>query len=147
MTLYHYTCSHRAPMVKRDRQLHPYAQPLLGQRPLVWLTDLPEPDRQGLGLTSMILSCDRTEWRCTVDDSDAEPWEGWWPGRVDLPLVSEFTFGRRPAHWWVAAVPVAVLAVERVRQPSDTMRATERKPHHSPTRLASAGAADSRRSW
>jgi hypothetical protein len=79
--------------------------------PLVWLTDLEEPDRAALGLTSTTLSCDRLAYRCTVDTEDAEPWAVWSHGRVDPRRVMELTFGHAPAHWWVSQVPVAVRAI------------------------------------
>lgn len=116
MRLYHFTCSHRARLIAQDRQLIPHAHPYLDGRPLVWLTDLDElrpGDAVALGLTSTMLHCDRTEWRCQVDADDALPWDAWWRGRVDPVTVSALTFGRRPAHWWVAEVPVAVVELVR----------------------------------
>ena len=106
--LYHYTCRHRAAMIERDGWLHPNPQPVIGY-PLVWATDLDEPDVEALGLTSHTLRCDRSEVRLRVDPSDLEPWLAWCHGRVDPRVRSELAFGRRPARWWVAQVPVRVL--------------------------------------
>jgi hypothetical protein len=61
--LYHYTCGHSVNGIQRTGTLEPNAQPILGGVHLVWLTDLAEPDVYGLGLTSHILKCRRTEYR------------------------------------------------------------------------------------
>lgn len=116
MELWHFTCSHRARYINRDRVLIPHPHPYLDDRPLVWLTDLDQlgpGDAEALGLTHELIDCDRTEWRCRVDAGDAEPWAAWWHGRVDPRVVSALTFGRRPAHWWVAELPVRVVEIGR----------------------------------
>ena len=72
MSLWHFTCDHgrqgigRAGLVKPNRAAVP---------PLAWFTDLPNPQREHLGLTSLILSCDRMAHRYRVLGSgDVIPW-------------------------------------------------------------------------
>lgn len=108
--LWHYTCRHRAALIGRRGVLTPHPQAVLGGVAVVWLTDLDEPDREALGLTSTTLRCDRTEVRYRVLAADAMmPWRDWAESaHVDRTTVSELTFGRRPRHWFVATEPVAV---------------------------------------
>ena len=108
MILFHYTCDHGAEGIRRSGVLRPNPQALL-PRPLVWLTDLAEPHRDALGLTSLILSCDRTAHRFRVDTTAAM----WWPhyARTVPPWAREALDGEpgaMPAHWWVVDVPVPI---------------------------------------
>jgi hypothetical protein len=102
VSLYHFTCGHSARKIGRSGVLLPYGT-LPGCPPLVWLTDLREPDRDALGLTSHTLTCDRTERRYVVrGDCDAIPWLSW----VASPRHDEVRGllerdGARPEHWWV----------------------------------------------
>ena len=69
-TLYYYTCDHGRQLIGMRGKLKPHQHPLLSEwRPLVWLTDLKEPDAGALGLTSLMLDCDRTAWRYRIRDS------------------------------------------------------------------------------
>ena len=76
-----------------------------GGSPVLWLTPLDSPDREGLGLTSSILQCDRLDFRYTVDDGDTEPWlES--ALRVEAGLEAILALevgapGARPETWWV----------------------------------------------
>lgn len=121
MRLYHYTCAHSAPGIAKDRWLRPNPHPLMpGAGPLVHLTDLDQPNRHGLGLTSRILRCDRTQFRVTVVTADAVHWPVFArtiPRSVREEL--EGVPGALPMHWWVACgMPVPVLNVEPTgRQP------------------------------
>lgn len=100
MILYHYCCHHSAYAIEHDRfTLRP------GLDGFVWLTDLDVPDRRGLGLTSRILSCDRTECRFVVDEPiEVERW-------IDVrralprPLVRDLEADPRVllAHWYLTA--------------------------------------------
>lgn len=114
MKLYHYCCSHSLIGIRRDGTLKPNPHPWL-PLPLVWLTDLAEPHRDALGLTSVTLRCDRTEYRVVVE-TDAERWV-----RFARPLgpetreAFETTPGALPMHWWVSEVPVPVLSIEAVK--------------------------------
>lgn len=115
MILYHFTCVDGAHGIRRDRRILTHDQSPIGLPPLVWLTDLDVPDRAALGLTSRLLSCDRTEWRVTVD-VDAVPWHRFarrLPLGVRRPL--EMAPGALPMHWWVVDVDVPV-AVEGIRR-------------------------------
>lgn len=108
--LYHYTCSHMAPLIGARGLLVPRRQPLLGGWSLVWLTDLDVADRAALGLTSNWIDCDRTEVRYrVVTPDDCVPWADWARrGHVERSRISALTFGCQPAHWWVSEQPVKV---------------------------------------
>ena len=109
VTLWHYTCRHAATMIGRRGMLTPNPQPYLDGARLVWLTDLAVPDVAALGLTSDTLSCDRTEVRYRVLAGEVVSWSAWAAeAKVDPLTLSAFTFGRRPAHWYVSPGPVAV---------------------------------------
>lgn len=109
--LYHFTCAHMAAEVERTGYIRPRASALL---PFAWFTDLEVPDVQGLGLTSMILKCDRTEVRFQVDPAHAEsavlPW-----GRVrrsvrpDTVDGLELALGALPRHWYVSVGRVPLM--------------------------------------
>jgi hypothetical protein len=103
MILYHYSCRHGADAIHRDGGLlRPHQHPWLPE-PLLWLTDLDVPHREGLGLTSITLHCDRTEFRFAVDTTTAI----WWPQyahRINRSVRAQFdaAAGAMPAHWWVS---------------------------------------------
>lgn len=112
LALWHYTCSHSVDSIRRLRSLRPHWHPLLDTH-LVWLTDLEQPWRDALGLTSHTLMCDRTEHRFQAADTRTAVW---WPTyarahriprhvRADL----EADPGVMPAHWWVSREPVPVI--------------------------------------
>lgn len=106
--LYHYTCDHGADGIRREGVIRPNRHVILGVG-VVWLTDLDVPYREALGLTSHILSCDRTAHRLEV----VCPWAVWWPRYArGLPSSArwavESAAGMAPVHWWVATEPVAV---------------------------------------
>jgi hypothetical protein len=110
--LYHYTCSHGADRILIEGRLKANPHPLLPGPPLIWLTDLDTPDRAGLGLTSQILPCDRTEFRFAVDTDAAVHWPRF--ARVlsrSTREQLEAAPGALPMHWWVAGPePISVLA-------------------------------------
>lgn len=114
MKLYHYCCSHSAEGIRADGTLKPNPHPWLPV-PLVWLTDLDQPARDALGLTSATLPCDRTEYRVTVDVA-AERWTSL-ARRIGKETREAFesTPGVLPMHWWVSHAPVPVLSIEAVR--------------------------------
>lgn len=118
---YHYTCDHGHEAIGAAGSLKPpselvdpstYANWPQWQRPLmemIWLTDLPEPIREALGLTRKT-TCDRTVHRYRV--------VGFIPMRYtairrDLPKRLrgdlESASGALPVHWWVAYTPVPVV--------------------------------------
>lgn len=107
--LHHFCCSHSADSIRHARKIrpNPYARIRLS-----WFTDLPVADVPALGLTSLMLRCDRTEHRFTVP---ADPRIVWWPqwcrdqgiGRRARDMY-ESTDGAQPAHWWVAAEPIEI---------------------------------------
>ena len=115
-TLYHYTCDHAAPLIRESGTVLSLAALNAGGRPgmppwgmFSWFTDLDTPDRNGLGLTSNILDCDRTAHRFTV--ADATEVEQWVNIHWSHPWgsVLESAPGALPMHWWVATEPVPVV--------------------------------------
>lgn len=106
--LYHFTCDHGREALGDRGVIRPGADLTDGAVPwtsaLVWLTDLPRPQREGLGLTSHLIRCDRTQYRYRV--LDGEQVTRWTTFARDLPRAYresvECAPGAMPAHWWVA---------------------------------------------
>lgn len=120
MTLYHYCCSHSAQAITQRGFLRPFGRQLFGVD-LVWLTDQAVPDREGLGLTSKLLPCDRLEFQYVADVEPSQV-ERWLDSdiRADLardPGYSAFEEGRQPETWWIARRPVYVERNRRYRKP------------------------------
>lgn len=108
MTLWHFTCRHRAERIGRRGLLTPHHHPII-EDSLVWLTDLAVPDPELLGLTSTFIACDRTEVRYRVTDpSVATPWVEL-RAQYDPRLVSQLEAFRAPHHWWVSRLEVPVV--------------------------------------
>jgi hypothetical protein len=116
LPLYHYTCSHAYKMLGKRGHLFP-ASALIGETQTVpwsghyiWLTDLSHPNVGALGLTSIMLTCDRTAHRYRVAD-DYEGAHPWTTVRRRLPpgwVADLETPGTLLRHWWVATEPVPV---------------------------------------
>jgi hypothetical protein len=128
--LFHYTCAHRYPSIRRLGLLIPGAQPLLGGAELLWLTDLEVPDRAGLGLTSRSIQCDRTEWRIRVEDPvDVTLWRD---VRRDFPFWGVYSLersdGAQPRHWWVTRRRQQIAEVVHLRGVSDGARLRSAPP-------------------
>jgi hypothetical protein len=105
--LFHYTCAHCRPKIMEDGGV---IRP--GVDGLVWLTDMPIPNRDALGLTRNFITCDRTEFRFAVLAVEGVRW---WPEfRRGHPEPQWLTWAEwlenapdvRPAHWYVSALPV-----------------------------------------
>lgn len=106
---YHFTCEHAVHGIHQSGELRPRRHPLLGAN-LVWLTDLAEPDRWGLGLTSNWLTCDRTLIRVSVQPTvGIVHWPSWalWH-KVPRALIAILAENARPEHWWVTETPLRV---------------------------------------
>lgn len=113
MRLYHFTCAHSAAKIGVDRVLRPNP---LSFRHLLWLTDLPQPDILGLGLTAFMIKCDRTEFKCTVDTDNAVKWTVWaHDHKVDFAnrLGLDGAPGAMPLRWWVSEVELPIRTIER----------------------------------
>ena len=110
--LYHFTCAHRAPLIGGRGVLKPNPQPMLGGVALVWLTDLAVPDRDGLGLTSSLVRCDRTEFRYrALSHIGVQAWMiSSWRARLHSDLLADFELFGQPLRWFVSAQPVPVEA-------------------------------------
>lgn len=111
MNLYHFTCDHGY------QHIHAQVIPAAWQTPraaggpgdYAWFTDLSVPQRDALGLTSHILSCDRTAHRYrATDTSGLVPWVS---VRREHPWAEELESapGARPRHWFVSAKSVPVV--------------------------------------
>jgi hypothetical protein len=110
MILFHYTCEHAATPIRLEGQLVPQPQVWLPDR-LLWLTDLDRPWREELGLTSRIITCDRTAHRFTVDVPAAAvlPWAVYARRRRISQRVREgLETGALPMHWWVSLGPLPI---------------------------------------
>lgn len=116
MTLWHYTCEHGREELGDGGLLLPAVE-LTSSRPVpwtayvVWLTDLTPPDRDALGLTSRLLTCDRTAHRYRVtDEANVVPWHVLARTLTrEMRDELEAARGARPAHWYISAVPVPAL--------------------------------------
>lgn len=113
--LFHYTCRHAYDQLGRSGTLLPAtsltdaidAESWWPAR-YVWLTDLTVPIRDALGLTSSVITCDRTEFRYVVTSYDnVIPWIHE-RHRIPDPWLLELHDGTRPAHWYVSRQPVPV---------------------------------------
>ena len=119
MSLYHFTCDHGYADIIRDGHVKPLFDILGGMEgdgpaappsgSFAWFTDLDTPNRDALGLTSRILSCDRTAYRFEVTDETQVA--RWLDMRRLLPALwpLELAPGAMPAHWWIASEPVPVV--------------------------------------
>ena len=124
-TLYHYTCDHSRQKIGdagtlqplhviagRDTPTPPKSWPMWRYPvlDLIWLTDLDTPAADALGLTSRILSCDRTAHRYRATDTSTVM--RWVHARRDYPPQLrhelETELGAMPMHWWVSEKPVPV---------------------------------------
>lgn len=116
MKLFHYTCSHARVRILDDHHLHPLST---SYQQLIWLTDLPEPDVKGLGLTSFMLRCDRTAWRVIVDTEDAVRWTEWAHDHkvpLDIRLALDHIDGAMPLRWWVSEKSIPIRVIEPTRK-------------------------------
>lgn len=108
--LYHYTDPGHADSIVADGLVRPGNEVGL-TLPLSWFTDMADPDRDALGLTSQILPYDRTARRFRVtDDEHVKPWHQirkLLPARYVSQL--EAAPGVLLMHWWVAAIPIPVV--------------------------------------
>ena len=130
VTLYHYTCSHHVDRIAADGALlsirgqalaarksvaiHPLGSAWGWMFDAVWLTDLPTlADPSVLGLRGYRGSCDRSEWRYTVDTADATPWLRF--ARSIPAYQRHLARGTEPWHWWIlpGSVPVDQAPVHR----------------------------------
>jgi hypothetical protein len=116
--LYHYTCAHGYAALGEKGDLTP---PVLlwpercrwiPTSYLIWLTDMPRPQRDALGLTMYSIGCERTEYRYrALDLSEIVPWGQFRRtfarehGETWLEAI-EGEERVRPSHWFVATVPV-----------------------------------------
>lgn len=125
-TLWHYTCDHAHLLLGRSGTLLPGCMlngvndlrhdggVLPFQTSLCWMTDLGLPIREALGLSSVYLTCDRTQHRYRVlDDSDVVAWLDVRRAMVQRGMRDavedlEAAPGARPRHWYVATAPVPV---------------------------------------
>jgi len=109
-TLWHFTCAHGAVAIGRRGVLQPHPQPVLGGMPLIWFTSDPFPARDDVGLSSVMLRCDRMEHRYrATDTTGCFPWLAL-ADDLDPRTVAMLSADRAPATWWVARTPVPAVA-------------------------------------
>ncbi len=122
MTLWHYTCDHGRDGIGDHGTLRPAREMIPRSRvhglpswyrpalDLVWLTDLPFPARDALGLTSLALSCDRTAHRYRCDSIGPVPYIEMRPSLPrKLSDCLESATGSGFRRWWVSSVAVPVV--------------------------------------
>jgi hypothetical protein len=121
-TLYHYTCTHYAQLIRECGLIMPgiqlHGRDVGGSR-FAWFTDIKPPvPREAVGLTSLTLSCDRTECVFTVDrtSSHIHRWTDVRRAHRDLWGL-ELAEGALPMHWFVSQSPIAVLAEVETHEP------------------------------
>lgn len=125
-TLWHYTCDHAWMRIGSRGWLKP------GPDGFIWLTDLDVPHRDGLGLSSAFIECDRTAHRYRVEPGhDAHPFvrmqHAFDPARWDALMRVP---GGLVRHWYVAAVLVRATLDER---PDRSARGWILPPHQRET--------------
>jgi hypothetical protein len=114
-TLWHYTCQHGREALGDVGRLLPAHMltdsipPLWWPGRLVWLTDMRAPDVDALGLSSVLIVCNRAEHRYRVTDTrDCQHWlRARRPYRHEAGVLE--VPGTRPAHWYVSGAPVPVV--------------------------------------
>lgn len=116
--LYHYTCTHGAQGIRRDRIIKPASMlPGMSEETadtLVWLTDLCPPVASSwLGLTQHRLRCDRTSTVFVVEDLAHVVWYMRYRKRYPGLRVLEHEPGTQPMHWFVAPGPLPVVGEAR----------------------------------
>lgn len=107
--LYHYTCSHGRDAIGEMGVLIPNRHPFL-KRSFVWLTDMEVPDRDALGLTSTILSCDRLEYSYEVIEESIKqcmPFSRF--KKLSNTVVEDLARYAQPSHWWVSTRPITAV--------------------------------------
>ncbi len=106
--IYHFTCNDGRRAIGKSGLILPN----LGFSGLAWFTDLPDPDRHQLGLTSYSLDCDRMTHRYRVTDTaNVVAWADYPCDPPEWRLALAALDGVAPEHWFVATKPVpAVLA-------------------------------------
>jgi hypothetical protein len=112
MNLFHFTCDHGAEGIRESGVIQIHRAPFELAPAVLWLTDLEVPNRNGLGLTSKILSCDRTAHRFEVKNPRAvfhwnEAKRLYFPREQVEALES--TPGAMPMHWYVSGIPQEVI--------------------------------------
>ncbi|GAB3952399.1 hypothetical protein GCM10029976_090520 [Kribbella albertanoniae] len=122
MSFWHYTCDHGRRLIGDDGMLlSPGAQKpdlwlMEGNRDLtlmwslIWMTDLPEPSIDALGLTAHTITCHRWTHRYRItDESSVIPYADMahmFGFRHQMDLHRE---GAQPEHWFVSFTRVPVV--------------------------------------
>lgn len=118
--LYHFTCAHGYAGITSTGVLRPAIHPFMRHLgPLLWLTDLPTPSAESVGLTASFTACDRLAYRYIVRTRAAIPWCEI-RGRVSRDVVGTLEAYGEPSHWWIVRRPLlaseftlAALAIEK----------------------------------
>jgi hypothetical protein len=102
--LYHFTCVDGHALISQSGVLLPHEHLLMRHLgPLLWLTDLPHPTPESVGLTHDWVACDRLAYRYTVSPAVAHAATPWAELRKRVPraVVATLESYGDPAHWWV----------------------------------------------
>jgi hypothetical protein len=106
LDLYHFTCHHGHDGITKTGILVPGLHPLMRYLgPLLWLTDLPDPTAESVGLTSEWITCDRLAYRYSVRTRSAVPWSRV-RKKVKGEVVATLESFVQPEHWWVVRRPL-----------------------------------------
>lgn len=113
--LFHFTCDHGHQALGQQGEVK--SGLLLSERvrdipvsQYAWFTDLRHPIPDALGLTRAHVPCDRTAYRYRVTDATNVYW--WMEVRQAFDRTwRQYLegWGSRPAHWYVASLPVPVV--------------------------------------
>jgi hypothetical protein len=114
MRLYHFTAIHLARQIIADGIIKPHSVPRIFYRlpapPVIWLTDIAEPDELTNGLTSENIAYSRVAARFQVDVT-ATKWHRFASRYGVIPAAkSALTMGGKidHHHWFVVTVPIPV---------------------------------------
>lgn len=106
MTLFHFTCQHGYEGIEEAQSIRPNPHPWMkALGPVIWLTDLEQPDAFEVGLTSQTLSCDRLKHRYEVTTQNTHKWTDL-RYKVHSTLVEELESLGKPEHWFLVRRPL-----------------------------------------
>lgn len=118
-TFWHYTCAHgrqgigtlgvlRSPGVLKPEARRPgLSEDERLMLALIWVTDLPVPDIEGLGLTKQILSCERWTHRYRITNHRPIMPFADMQYRFSLDAQMDLLTGdAKPEHWFVSWKPL-----------------------------------------